>query len=97
MTVVSRSVSSNATMTASGARRITQSTASLHQTPKPDSVKYSSPIVFNIVTRAEQISEEYRAQLFGSGQRLGVYYVSRFHAEDDLETLPPVLCLVESQ
>ena len=59
------------------------------------SVKYSSPIVFDIVTRAEQISEEYRAQLFGSGQRLGVYYVSRFHAEDDLETLPPVLCLVD--
>ena len=58
-------------------------------------VKYSSPIEFDLVTRAEQIAEEYRAQLVESGQRLGSYYVWRFHAEDDPETLAPVLCLVD--
>lgn len=60
-------------------------------------VKYSSPIAFDLVTRGDRIAEEYRAQLVVSGQRLGHYYVRRFHAEDDLEALPPVLCLVDPE
>ena len=59
-------------------------------------VKYSSPVAFDLVTRAERIDEEYRAELTDGGRRLGQRMFWRYHAEDDVETLPPVLCLVDS-
>ena len=57
--------------------------------------KYSSSVILDLVTRAELISEQYQAELVEHGQRLGRYYVGRFHAQDDLDSLPPVLCLVD--
>ena len=57
-------------------------------------VRYSSPVVFDLVTRAEHIAGEYRAQLVRAGQLYGQYFVGRFHAQDDPESLAPVLCLV---
>ena len=60
-----------------------------------ETVKYSSPVTFDLVTRAERITEAYRVQLAEAGRRQGHYFVGRFHAEDDLEALPPVLCLVD--
>ena len=59
-------------------------------------VRYSSPVAFDLVTRAERINEEYRAELTDGGRRLGQRLFQRYHAEDDVETLPPVLCLVDS-
>ncbi len=62
-----------------------------------DKVRYSSPVAFDLVTRAERIEEGYRAELTESGRSLGRQMFSNFHAEDDLETLPPVLCLVDPE
>ncbi len=59
-------------------------------------VKYSSSVAFDLVTRAERIDEEYRAELTDGGRGLGQRLFQRYHAEDDVETLPPVLCLVDS-
>ena len=59
--------------------------------------RYSSPVAFDLVTRAERIEEGYRAELTESGRSLGRQMFSTFHAEDDLETLPPVLCLVDPE
>lgn len=67
----------------------------LRSDAEPGKVRYSSSIAFDPVTRAERISDEYRAQLVETGQQLGGYLASRFHAEDDPETLTPVLCLVD--
>ncbi len=61
----------------------------------PGTVRYSSPVEFDLVTRAERITEAYRAQLAESGRGMGHYFVRRFHADDDPETLAPVLCLVD--
>lgn len=62
---------------------------------EPGTVRYSSPVRFDLVTRAERITEAYRAQLTEAGRGMGHYFVRRFHAEDDLEALAPVLCLVD--
>ncbi len=58
-------------------------------------VKYSSSVAFDLVTRAERIAEEYRAELVEAGGRLGQRFFWRYHLEDDPDTLPPVLCLVD--
>lgn len=67
----------------------------------PDSevgkVKYSSPVAFDLVTRAEYIAAEYRDYLVRVGQSYGYYFARRFHAEDDPESLAPVLCLVHPE
>ncbi len=67
----------------------------------PDSevgqVKYSSPVAFDLVTRAEYIAAEYREYLVRVGQSYGYYFARRFHAEDDPESLAPVLCLVHPE
>ena len=58
-------------------------------------VRYSSTLPLAVVTRAERITEKYRVQLTEHGRGMGRYYVRRFHAEDNVETLAPVLCLVD--
>ena len=58
-------------------------------------VKFSSSITFDLVTRAERIEVEYHAQLAQEGRRVGSYFVQRFHAGDDPQTVAPVLCLVD--
>ncbi|MDE2967706.1 MAG: substrate-binding domain-containing protein [Chloroflexota bacterium] len=58
-------------------------------------VKYSSAVAFDLTTRAERIADAYRAELVRNGQLYGEYLVRRFHAEDDPESLPPVLCLID--
>ena len=58
-------------------------------------VRYSSPVVFDLVTRAEYIAAEYRGYLQEVGQLYGHYFVRRFHSDDDPESLAPVLCLVD--
>lgn len=58
-------------------------------------VRYSSPVTFDLVTRAERITEAYRAQLAEAGRQRGAYFVRRFHQDDDLTMLAPVLCLVD--
>ncbi len=65
--------------------------------PDADSgtVKFSSSVAFDLVSRAERIADEYRAELFDSGRRVGSYFVARFHDGEDPETLAPVLCLVD--
>ncbi|MDE2746117.1 MAG: substrate-binding domain-containing protein [Chloroflexota bacterium] len=60
-------------------------------------VRYSSPVVFDLVTRAEHIAAEYRDYLKEVGKLYGHYFVRRFHSEDELESLPPVLCLVHPE
>jgi len=62
---------------------------------EPGTVRYSSPVAFDLITRAERITEAYRVQLTEAGRGMGHYFVRRFHAEDDPETLAPVLCLVD--
>lgn len=57
-------------------------------------VKYSSPVVFDLITRAESIAAEYQNYLVEVGRLYGQYFVGRFHSDDDLESLAPVLCLV---
>lgn len=57
-------------------------------------VKYSSPVVFDLITRAEFIAAEYHDYLVEVGRLYGQYFVGRFHSDDDLESLAPVLCLV---
>ncbi len=66
--------------------------------PDADSgeVRYSSSIMLDLATRAERIADEYRTQLTETGRQMGDYFVEHFHAEDDPETLAPVLCLVDS-
>ncbi len=65
--------------------------------PDADSgqMKYSSSVTFDLVTRAEYIAAEYRDYLVEVGRSYGYYFARRFHAEDDLESLAPVLCLVD--
>ena len=58
-------------------------------------VRYSSPLPVDVVTRAEQIEIAYQAELVDTGRRMGGYFVAAFHADDDPESLPPVLCLVD--
>ncbi|MCY3921732.1 MAG: substrate-binding domain-containing protein [Chloroflexi bacterium] len=60
-------------------------------------VRYSSPVTFDLVTRAEYIAAEYRDYLVQVGRSYGYYFVRRFHAEDDPESLAPVLCLVHPE
>ena len=65
--------------------------------PDADSgqVKYSSSVTFDVVTRAERITAEYHLELAEAGRSFGSYFARRYHAEDDPETLVPVLCLVD--
>ena len=58
-------------------------------------VRYSSPVAFDLVTRAERIADAYRAELLDGGRAYGHYFAHRFHANDDPQSLPPVLCLVD--
>ena len=58
-------------------------------------VRYSSPVVFDLVTRAESIAAGYREYLGEVGQLYGHYFVRRFHSGDDANSLAPVLCLVD--
>lgn len=58
-------------------------------------VKYSSSIAFDLVTRAERITEQYHNELAEFGRQYGAYFVRRFHADEDSESLAPVLCLVD--
>ncbi len=58
-------------------------------------VKYSSPVAFDLVTRAERIADAYRAELVDNGRLYGHYFANRLHADDDPESLAPVLCLVD--
>lgn len=60
-------------------------------------VRYSSPVALDLITRAEHIAAEYRDYLVQVGQSYGYYFVRRFHTEDDLESLAPVLCLVHPE
>lgn len=61
----------------------------------PGQVRYSSSVAFDLVTRAERITAEYHSELTEAGRLFGAYFVRRFHAEEDPETLVPVLCLVD--
>ena len=65
--------------------------------PDADSgvVRFSSSVTFERVSRAEEIAAAYEAELFETGQLAGEYFVERFHADEDPESLPPVLCLVD--
>ncbi|MYD16705.1 MAG: substrate-binding domain-containing protein [Chloroflexi bacterium] len=58
-------------------------------------VRYSSPVTFDLVTRAERITEAYRVRLAEAGRQRGAYFVRRFHQDDELTSLAPVLCLVD--
>ena len=58
-------------------------------------VKFSSPVQIDLVTRAERVAAEYQAELLLAGENLGDYFLAAFHAEDDPESLAPVLCLVD--
>ncbi len=61
----------------------------------PGEIRFSSSVTFEQVSRAQEIAADYETELFETGQLTGDYFVEQFHAQDDPESLPPVLCLVD--